>query len=259
MSPFDEWFSLTGKVAVVTGAGTGLGRAMALGLAKAGADVVCWGRHKQTLDGTAHVVAGLGRQTAAMITDVESTSQIHESVTRTVQTFGRIDILINNAGILHSAPSRDLAEEDWNRVVRTNLTGAFLCAQAVGNHMTEAGGGKIINVGSIFGLLGTTHALAYSCSKAAIHEMTRCLAVEWARHRITVNAIVPGHFETDLNSKTLSDPELSATIQKKLPIRRFGRPEDLEPLVVYLASASADYVTGQMFCIDGGYSIALYF
>lgn len=257
MTALERWFSLDGKVAFVTGAGSGLGRAMAFGLAEAGADVVAVGRRLETLAETGDGVRTMGRRAVTLATDVGSSRQVEESVAKTLELFGRIDILVNNAGILAAGPSQDFAEQEWDKVLQTNLTGAFLCSQAVGTHMIAAGGGKIINVGSIFGLMGTTHSLAYSCTKAAIHQMTRSLAVEWARYRITVNAILPGHFETDMSSKILSDPELSKRVFQRLPIRRAGRPDELRPLVVYLASNSSDYVTGQAFCIDGGYSIAL--
>lgn len=257
MTALDEWFSLEGKVALITGAGSGLGRAIAFGLAEVGADIVAWGRSQESVDLTSDGVRKMGRRAAALATDVGSSRQVKESVARTLEVFRKIHILVNNAGILMGGPSQNVPEEEWDKVLHINLTGTFLCSRAVGTHMIETGGGKIINVGSIFGLMGTSHSLAYSCSKAAIHQMTRSLAVEWARYHITVNAILPGHFETDMSSKVLSDPELSKRVYQRMPIRRAGRPEELKPLVVYLASASSDYVTGQAFCIDGGYSIAM--
>ncbi len=259
MSAFEKWFSLDGQVAFVTGAGSGLGRAIALGLAEAGADIVCCGRRLQNLEETCHLIERTGRRALAIEMDVGSSQQIKDSVARAAAWQGRIHILVNSAGVMQAVSSLSTTEEEWNRVIRTNLTGTFLCSQAIAAHMIEHGGGKIISVGSIFGSMGTTHCLAYSCSKAAIDEMTRSLAVEWARYAICVNAILPGHFETDMSAGILADPKTSKRIFERMPIRRAGRPDELKPLAVYLASRSSDYVTGQTFCIDGGYSIALYY
>jgi NAD(P)-dependent dehydrogenase (short-subunit alcohol dehydrogenase family) len=155
--------------------------------------------------------------------------------------------------------SERTTEEEWNNLIRTNLTGTFFCSQMVGSHMIEKGGGKIINVGSMFGLTGTTHCLAYACSKAAVHQLTKSLAVEWARYGITVNAIVPGYFDTEMPAKVLADPSFKKSILDRMPLRRIGRPEEIQPIVVYLASRASDFMTGQMICVDGGYSVALYF
>ena len=256
---FTEWFSLEGKTALVTGAGRGLGQSAALGLAQAGADVIGFGRDLEKLEETSHQIERMGRRALPLVTDVGLSDQVRASVSRALKVFGRIDILVNNAAVMLGKASEKTTEAEWDDLIRTNLKGTFLCSQVVGSHMIEAGGGKLINVGSIFGLTGTTHCLAYACSKAAIHQMTRSLAVEWAKHGITVNAIVPGYFDTEMPAHILSDPHFRKTIFDRMPVRRIGRPEEIRPLVVYLASRASDFMTGQMLCMDGGYSIALYF
>lgn len=256
---FEEWFSLQGKVALVTGAGRGLGQSMALGLAEAGADLICFGRDEKTLKETSLRIQRLGKRALPLVTDIGSSEQIKRSLSEALGVFGKIDILINNAAMMLGKPSEKTTEEEWNDLIQTNLTGTFQCCQSVGTHMIEKGGGKIVNVGSIFGLTGTTHCLAYACSKAAVHQMTRSLAVEWARYGITVNAIVPGYFNTEMPAKILADPGFKKTILERMPLRRIGHPDEIKPLAVYLASHASDFMTGQTLCLDGGYSVALYF
>ncbi len=256
---FEEWFSLQGKVALVTGAGRGLGQSMALGLAEAGADIICFGRNQENIDETSRQIQKIGKRALPLVTDIGSSEQVKRSVSKALEVFGKIDILINNAAMMLGKASEKTTEEEWNDLIRTNLTGTFLCCQSVGTHMIGNGSGKMINVGSIFGLTGTTHCLAYACSKAAVHQMTKSLAVEWAKHGITVNAIVPGYFDTEMPAKILADPNFKKTILERMPLRRIGRPEEIKPLAVYLASRASDFMTGQTLCMDGGYSVALYF
>ncbi len=256
---FKDWFSLEGKVALVTGAGRGLGQSMAIGLAQAGADIICLGRDLEKLEETSEEIRRLGKRALSFVADVGLSEQVKRSVSKALEVFERIDILVNNAAMMLGKASERTPEEEWNNLIRTNLTGTFLCSQTVGSHMIEKGGGKIINVGSIFGLTGTTHCLAYACSKAAVHQLTKSLAVEWAKYGITVNAIVPGYFDTEMPAEILANPNFKKSILDRMPLRRIGRPEEIKPLVVYLASHASDFMTGQMVCMDGGYSVALYF
>jgi NAD(P)-dependent dehydrogenase (short-subunit alcohol dehydrogenase family) len=256
---FEEWFSLEGKIALVTGASRGLGQSAAIGLARAGADLVCLSRNREGLEETSRLIRKTGRRALPLVADVGLSERVKQSVSKALETFGRIDILVNSAAVMLGKASEKTTEGEWDDLIRTNLKGTFLCCQVVGSHMMEKGGGKIINLGSIFGLTGTTHCLAYASSKAAVHQLTRSLAVEWAKYGITVNAIVPGYFDTEMPSKILGNPNLRKTVLDRMPLRRFGRPEEIRPLVVYLASGASDFMTGQMICMDGGYSIALYF
>jgi NAD(P)-dependent dehydrogenase (short-subunit alcohol dehydrogenase family) len=256
---FEEWFSLEGKIALVTGASRGLGQSAAIGLARAGADLVCLSRDQEGLEETSRLIRKTDRRALSLVTDVGSSEQVEQSVSKALETFGRIDILVNNAAVMLGKASEKTTEEEWDNVIRTNLKGTFLCSRVVGTHMIEKGGGKIINVGSIFGVTGTTHCLAYASSKAAVHQLTRSLAVEWATYGITVNAIVPGYFDTEMPSKILGDPQFRKTILDRMPLGRIGHPEEIRPLVVFLASRASDFMTGQMICMDGGYSVALYF
>ena len=214
---------------------------------------------KKNLKETSLQIQRMGKRALPLVTDIGSSEQVKRSLAEAVGVFRKIDILINNAAMMLGKPSEKTTEEEWNNLIQINLTGTFQCCQSVGTHMIEKGGGKIVNVGSIFGLTGATHCLAYACSKAAVHQMTRSLAVEWARYGITVNAIVPGYFNTEMPAKILADPNFKKTILERMPLRRIGHPEEIKPLVVYLASHASDFMTGQTLCIDGGYSVALYF
>ena len=256
---FEEWFSLQGKVALVTGAGRGLGRSIALALAEAGANIVCVGRTKEKIEETARDAEKTGVRALPLVTDVRLSDQVDRSVAQALDAFGRIDVLVNNAGTLLGKASDRTTDTEWHDLIAANLSGSFYYARAVGTHMIGRKTGKIVNVGSIFGWMGTTHCLAYACAKAAVHQMTKNLAVEWGRHGITVNAIVPGYFDTDMPSRILADEKFRKTILDRMPLGRIGRPDEIKPLALYLASSASDFVTGQTFCIDGGYSVALYF
>ena len=190
----------------------------------------------------------------AIVAPVDITSP--ESVTAMVaavrERLGRIDILVNNAGVIQIKPFVDVTEEEMGRILETNLVGALRCAHVVGRVMIEQGGGRIINIGSSAGLRGRSLEVPYAASKGAINAMTLSLAVEWARYGINVNAVCPSYFETPMNERELSDPKLRATIESRTPMRRLGRPEEIAPTIVYLASAASDYVTGQIIAVDGG-------
>jgi 2-deoxy-D-gluconate 3-dehydrogenase len=243
---------LAGRVAIVTGGGRGLGRALALALAGAGADVVVAARGAEELTRVADEVRALGRGALAVPTDVTVAADAERLATTAVAELGRLDILVNNAGVLHGAPLLETRDEDWDRVVDTNLRGTFLCTRAAGRHLTAAGAGKVINVVSNFALRGVAGYASYCASKAGIAGLTRAVAVEWAPHNVQVNAVAAGYFETEINADARADPQLYDYLLRQIPARRMGQPEELGPLVVFLASSGADFMTGETVVIDGG-------
>jgi gluconate 5-dehydrogenase len=246
-------FDLDGKVAIVTGGGKGIGFQMAQGLAEAGADLVLCARHVERCEEAA---AALPTRALALPCNVADPDSVTAMVTRTVHEFGRVDILVNNAGTVWGAPPEDLPLEGWQKVVNVNLTGVFLCAQAVGRAMIERGeGGKIVNIASVAGLHGAPaevmNALPYNATKGGVIALTRDLAWKWARHGINVNAIAPGWFPSDMANFVIdSNPELA----ERIPLGRFGGPEDLKGAIVFLSSRASDYVTGHTLVVDGGQS-----
>ncbi len=243
---------LDGKVAVVTGAGRGLGRAMALALAEAGADLALAARTATDLAQTARLVESRGRRALAIPTDVVDETQVEELATAVHESFGRVDVLVNNAGVALVKPLLDLELADWRRIVDTNLTGTFLCCRAFGAQMIARRAGRVINLASIAGFGGEANLTAYCASKGGVVQLTRALALEWARHGITVNAIAPGYFDTALSRPGLDRPEIAERILKSIPLRRVGQPEELGPLVAYLASDASAFMTGEVVVIDGG-------
>lgn len=246
-------FKLDGKTAIITGAARGLGRAMALGLAEAGADVVINARDKDTLANTAREIAGIGRQVLAISGDISDPAVQNEVVSQALARFGRIDILLNNAGTTHREPSVDYSMEQWNRVMVLDLTAPFQMMQKVGKHMIERGGGSIINIGSLIAVIGMPNIPAYGAGKAGLEELTRCLAVEWAKHGIRVNAIRPGYFMTDLTAGLDKDPDRGPKIATRIPMGRWGQPDELKGAAVFLASEASSYVTGTTITVDGGW------
>lgn len=248
-----EKMSLQRKVAIVTGASRGLGRAMALGLAEAGADVVVVSRTLEDLKKVAKEIQQLGRVGLPVQADVSRRADVEHMVERTMERFGRIDILVNNAGTIYRIASEDYPEEEWDRVVNVNLKGAFLCAQAVARVMIRQGGGKIINTASLLSAIGVPTIPAYAASKGGIAQLTKTLAVEWAKYKINVNAIGPGFFRTDLTEPLQKNPKRSAEISSRIPSGRWGVPEDLKGAVVFLASDASEYVTGHVLYVDGGF------
>jgi 2-deoxy-D-gluconate 3-dehydrogenase len=245
---------LDDKVAVVTGAGRGLGQAAACALAEAGADVALLGRNERDLEATGDLIREMGRRAITVTTDVTSEDSVEEAAAAVTEKFGRVDILVNNAGIAPVAPLLEMTLSDLRRVMDTNVLGAFLCSRAFGAHMVAQRKGAIINIASIAGLVGEADTTAYSASKGALIAFTKSLAVEWARHNVTVNAIAPGYFRTDLNKRVLDDVQIGPKIVARIPQRRVGQPEELGPLVAYLASDSARFMTGSVLVIDGGQS-----
>ena len=251
-----ELFDLTGKVAIVTGGATGIGRQMAEGLAEAGADVVVCARKPERCEQAAEELRALGVRALGLRCDVRDQAEVQAVVDRTRSELGAIDILVNNAGTSWGAPAEDYPLEGWQKVIDVNLTGVFLCSQAAGRVMIEQGAGKIVNVASVAAFGGAPpelmDAVGYNAAKGGVVAFTRDLATKWARHGIGVNAIAPGWFPTDLN-KVLLDAQPEAYLEH-IPLRRFGGPDDLKGAVVFLASAASDYVTGHTLIVDGGQS-----
>ncbi|MGQ4598909.1 glucose 1-dehydrogenase [Nocardia sp. R6R-6] len=246
--------ALEGKVAVVTGAGRGLGRTIAGALSEAGAAVTVASRTPEQLASFVAETDALGGRALAVPTDVTDEQAVRELVDRTLEAFGRIDILVNNSGVLSSVPLLEQQAGDWDRVIDTNLRGIYLTTRAVGRHLVEQGSGKVINIASNFGLMGVPHHAAYAVSKAGIIAFTKCMAVEWARNNVQVNALAPGYFATELNSALRADSAATAKVLRAIPARRMGEAAELAPWVLLLAGAASDFMTGETIVIDGGQS-----
>jgi 2-deoxy-D-gluconate 3-dehydrogenase len=245
--------SLEGKVAVVTGAGRGLGQAAAWALAEAGADVALLARSTEEIERTAQEIEQThGRKALAVPVDVVNEEAVEEAASMVMATFGRVDILVNNAGMAKVSPLLELSLEDLKRILDVNVVGAFLCSRAFGGHMVAQRKGTVINVASVAGLNGEPDLTAYCASKGALIAFTRALAVEWARHGVTVNAVAPGYFRTDMNKQALDNVQIGPKIVQHIPLRRVGQPEELGPLICYLASDAAAYMTGSVVVLDGG-------
>ena len=247
-----DQFRLDGKVALVTGSGRGLGRAMALALAEAGADLVVTARTKKEIEETASHIRALGRRAISLVCDVTKKSSVDRAVERAVSKLERLDILVNNAGVAIVKPFLKLDLKEWHTTMNTNLTSMFLFCQAVGPIMMKQGGGRIINIASVLGVKGRAGMVPYAVSKGGVLQFTRNLAVEWAPHNIKVNAIGPGAFYTRPMKVVLDDPKLGSVRREKIPLKRHGEPDELGPLVVYLASDASDYMTGEVIYMDGG-------
>ena len=248
-------FDLTGRTALVTGASRGLGKALALGLARAGAELALCARDLEALAATRTEARALGVRAEVFAMDVLRPESVREAVDAALRAFGKIDVLVNDAGVNVRKPTLELAPEEWDLVLDTNLKGYFLVARAVGAHMVARGQGKVIHVSSIFGAVGMENQLAYACSKGGVVQMTKVMALEWARHGVRVNAIAPTYFETPLVAALRKDPERFRFISERTPMGRWGQPEELEGTVVYLASPASDFVTGQTIYVDGGWTI----
>jgi NAD(P)-dependent dehydrogenase (short-subunit alcohol dehydrogenase family) len=251
-----DWYSLEKRVALVTGAGRGLGRAIAEALGAAGAAVACAARAADAAEATAAAIRGLGRRAQGVKLDVTRTDEITAAVGEVERALGPVDILVNNAGITFEKKTVDVTDDEWERVLATNLTSMFRCARAVAPGMIARGRGKIINIGSMYGTIGVGRYAAYCASKAGVDGLTRSLAVEWARHGVQVNCVAPGFMNTDIPRAALADPKTRELFLSKIPARRIGEPGEIGPLVVYLASPASDYMTGQTLYFDGGQTVA---
>jgi len=246
-------FDLTNKVAVVTGATKGLGYGMALALAQAGANVVVVSRTVADCEKVAAEIKSIGRDALPVPTDVTNQEAIQKLVNSAVEKFGRIDILVNNAGSAITKKAEDLTMEDWDRVTGIDLRAVFMVAQAVGRVMIQQKSGKIINIASIFGLVGDKQVLPYLAAKGGVIQMTKGLALEWARYNIQVNAVAPGYVITPMNEKDLMDEKIYNHVTGKIPMRRLGQIEDIAGSVVFLASEAANYITGSTLAVEGGW------
>jgi len=244
---------LNGKTAVVIGGTSGIGRAIAHGLAEAGADVVPTSRRMEQVEAAATEIEERGRHSLRLTSDVSDRASLQTVLDETVAAFGKVDILVNSAGRTKRAPTLDFSEEDWNVIMETNLTGTLRACQVFGRHMLERGYGRIINIASLSTFVALYEVAAYSASKAAVASLTKSLAIEWASRGVCVNAIAPGVFRTALNQKLLDESERGREFQLRTPMRRFGKVEELAGAAVFLASDAASFVTGEVLTVDGGF------
>lgn len=251
-----ERFRLNGKVAMVTGSSKGLGETAAMALAKAGADVAVCGRNRADIDRVVERLRAVGSQAAGFILEVTSSETVQAGVETILNHFGRIDILLNNAGTNYRVPVLEYPEAEWDRVINTNLKGYYLVAKAVVPQMIENGYGKVINMSSILGRIAIINQLAYASAKGGVDQMTKIMAIEWAKLGVRVNAIAPTYFETEMVKQIRNDKERFDFINNRTPMGRWGQLEEIEGIVVFLASPASDFITGQSIAIDGGWTIA---
>lgn len=244
--------TLSGKTAIVTGAGRGIGRSLALALAREGADVALAARSADQLEVVAREVESLGRRALVVPTDITDSEAVKRLVDRTLEDLGGLDILVNNSGTIASTPLLDQDPEEWDRVFDTNVRGTYLATREAGRHLVAQGSGKVVNVASNFAFKGVPGHAAYCASKAAVVSFTRTMAVEWARHGVQVNALAPGYFATDLNASLRADEKAQSAVLRAVPARRMGEPYELAAWVVLMAGPASDFMTGETVVIDGG-------
>ncbi len=248
-------FNLSNKVAIVTGAGRGIGQAIALGFAEANADVVVIARNAKEIGETKERIEALGRKSLAFQLDVTDDVGINEMVEQVYQEFGRIDILVNNAGINLRNQIFNMPKDDWDKIINTNLTSMFLLNKAVGKYMVEKRSGSVINISSVAGIVGMRTGVAYASSKAAIIQMTKTLALEWGKYNVRINAIAPWYFRTPLTENLLNNQDYLREVEGKTPLGRVGELKELVAPAIFLASDAASYITGHTLVVDGGMSI----
>ena len=244
---------LINRTAVVIGGTSGIGRAIAHGLAEAGADVVCTSRRAEQVEVTASEIEAAGRKTLRCVSDVSDRASLEKLLTECVNGLGKVDILVNSAGRTKREPTIEVKEEEWNAILETNLTGTLRSCQVFGRHMLENGYGRIINIASLSTFVSLFEVAAYAASKAAVASLTKSLAIEWARYGVNVNAIAPGVFRTALNEKLLDETPRGKEFLTRTPMGRFGNVEELAGAAVFLASEAASFVTGEVMVVDGGF------
>jgi NAD(P)-dependent dehydrogenase (short-subunit alcohol dehydrogenase family) len=246
-------FDLQGRVAVVVGGTSGIGRVIGKGLAEAGADVVLTGRRRELVEEAAAEVESLGRRSLRICSDVNDRASLNDVLAKMLSEFGKVDILVYAAGIINRKPFLEVTEGEWSAILNTNLNGAFHTCQVFGRHMVKRGYGRIVNIGSLTSLVALSEVAAYGASKSGLASLTKSLAVEWAKHGVCVNAIVPGVFRTSMNAALLDGTARGQELLMRTPMGRFGKMEELVGAAIFLASDAASFVTGTLLPVDGGF------